>query len=622
MKKLVYLITIAAFLTTSLINAQNNPEKSRFVNSDGYISQAKGISGIEDFISMGNPFEQKSLSLLWENDEDVSNHQDVDSWNPRLTVENNGTIHIVFNDNQNQLPFAQKIMYTKKEVGGTWTTPLIVDENTIFGSRNNHVPAIAVSPNGDVYVAFLAWAYENWRHEMAYTHYDVATQTWSQAIIISEAGGSIESFEHIEIYSTEDNQPVVLWGFDNRTGIDEVYMNYYDGGNWSGDILVSTPEDNKPARFPRIEKIDDTRAMILFWEETSETEVLEIRYRIYNTSDHSLTAVTPVPQTINHTENFSFPDFNFDLSNKNNGYMIISLWEYEYPVSGAMSDTIKCIDYNIGEDTFEMSPFKLTGSSGGFFPKSLTIACDNDGNTGIVFMDTYTDKIKFVEFDPVIGFLPLETLVSEDFLAGDLPDSDFDNEGNMHLTWGDLRFDAPGGFVEREVFYKKGANAPSYSITFIVTELDGTTPIEGATVNLEGNSDVTNSDGEVVFYGYFAGTYTWVASKTGYEPQSGEVTVVDEDVTVEISLNTITSIPDYEFPETSIYPNPTSENINLPSEYDNFNYKIFSVNGELISLGEIKTGKINLNQLDKGVYIVKIVSGENIVFKTFRVIKK
>ena len=116
-------------------------------------------------------------------------------------------------------------MYTKKEVGGTWTTPLIVDENTTFGSRNNHVPAIAVSPNGDVHVAFLAWAYENWRHEMAYTLYDAATQTWSQAIIISEAGGSIESFEHIEIYSTEDNLPVVLWGFDNRTGIEEVYMN-------------------------------------------------------------------------------------------------------------------------------------------------------------------------------------------------------------------------------------------------------------------------------------------------------------------------------------------------------------------------------------------------------------
>ncbi|RLD57857.1 MAG: hypothetical protein DRJ05_09025 [Bacteroidetes bacterium] len=620
MKKTFNLIILAVILATTATYAQKNSKGSRTIDPDGFIAQKNIMTELSGIVGNNNLFEQKSLSLLWEDDENVSNHEVVDSWDPRIAVESNGTAHIVFGDNQGSL---QKIMYSKKEIGGDWTTPIIVDDNTTFGDRNNHVPAIAVSANGDVHVAFLTWASENWRHEMAYTHYDAASQTWSQAIIVSGAGGSIESFEHIEIYSTADNQPVIVWGFDNRTGTEEVYMNYFDGADWSGDILVSTPDDSKPARFPRIENIDENSAMIIFWEETGESEILEIQYRILDENNYSLSPVLPVPQTLHNTENFNFPTFNFELSNKNDGHIILALWEYEYPNSGQMSDTIKCIDYNIAEDSFEMSPFKLIGNSAGYFPKYITVACDNDGNIGIVFLDTYSEKISFTEFDPASGFSTPEVIVSEDLISGDLPDSGFDDEGNLHITWDDLRFDAPGGYVEREVFYKKGVKTTSYSITFIVTEIDGISPIANATIYVDGDPGETDINGEVVFDGYFEGTYTWVALKTGYEGETGDVSVIDEDVIVEISLDAITAILDYELAQLSIYPNPT-EGIITINNNDIQNIKVLDITGKeiegnLVSQNQT-TATLNISDLESGFYFIQIFTYKGLVSR--KVFKK
>ncbi len=76
----------------------------------------------------------------------------------------------------------------------------------------------------------------------------------------------------------------------------------------------------------------------------------------------------------------------------------------------------------------------------------------------------------------------------------------------------------------------------AYNISFVVTEEDGTTPIENVSIELEGEINYTDANGEAVYYTYDPGTYNYTITKDGYFNQSGSIDVVDGDVTVEVSL--------------------------------------------------------------------------------------
>jgi len=78
-----------------------------------------------------------------------------------------------------------------------------------------------------------------------------------------------------------------------------------------------------------------------------------------------------------------------------------------------------------------------------------------------------------------------------------------------------------------------------YDITFVVTDETGTTPLEDALVDLDGVQQYTNASGETTFTGYLPGTYTYSVSKEDYYLASGEVDVVDDNVTVEVSLSLV-----------------------------------------------------------------------------------
>lgn len=85
-------------------------------------------------------------------------------------------------------------------------------------------------------------------------------------------------------------------------------------------------------------------------------------------------------------------------------------------------------------------------------------------------------------------------------------------------------------WIESEVCYS------GYDITFIVTEEDGTTPIEEAEVDLEGIVKTTDENGEVVFSNYDPGTYVYEITKADYYPSSGSVEVIDLNVTENVQL--------------------------------------------------------------------------------------
>ena len=75
---------------------------------------------------------------------------------------------------------------------------------------------------------------------------------------------------------------------------------------------------------------------------------------------------------------------------------------------------------------------------------------------------------------------------------------------------------------------------PVYSATFTVT--DGTLNLEGADVKIGEVTVTTDVNGSAVFSGLTAGTYNYTVSKAGYVTKTGAVTVVDANITENVTL--------------------------------------------------------------------------------------
>jgi hypothetical protein len=73
-----------------------------------------------------------------------------------------------------------------------------------------------------------------------------------------------------------------------------------------------------------------------------------------------------------------------------------------------------------------------------------------------------------------------------------------------------------------------------YTVTFNVSDMDEI-PIEGAVVSLNGNSNTTNAQGEVIFLEVNPGVYSYTVDADEFIPQQGTV-VVDMDKTINITL--------------------------------------------------------------------------------------
>jgi len=64
-----------------------------------------------------------------------------------------------------------------------------------------------------------------------------------------------------------------------------------------------------------------------------------------------------------------------------------------------------------------------------------------------------------------------------------------------------------------------------------------------------------------------------------------------------------------------IYPNPTSDYINISSEYLNTEFKIYSILGKVVKQGKITSSQITVSDLSKGSYILKVTDDKKIVTK-------
>ncbi|MDN3725088.1 T9SS type A sorting domain-containing protein [Aequorivita sp. SDUM287046] len=388
------------------------------------------------------------LELDWSNpDFNVSNNPTKDSWEVRLAVGNGGNAYVVYNDNHSN--GLQKIMFRKKVVGQEWTAPIFVDTGGEIGGRNNHYPAIAASTNGDLHVVYNVWAMENVRNYIGYSYYNSATDSWSDGLKISDLGGTVNHTQsHHDIYSTDDNLPVVVWGYDfreNNTN-EEIYMTYFDGSNWSNDTAVSDVADNLNAGYPYIKSIGDNMAMIVYAEGAFGS--MELRYRIYDETTHSLSPAKAI------TSN-NIMSNNYVLATSGTGeVMVMTIHKAVAPDR----DVLQMYDYDHASDSFSLSSnsYEMAANAGGLL-KRIDLDCNEDGECGIVFTDFLAQINTFLDYYPTTGF-GSPTIINQENPGLDAPSARFDTDGNLHVVWSDYRFDDGQGFDEREIFYEKGIN--------------------------------------------------------------------------------------------------------------------------------------------------------------------
>ncbi len=161
---------------------------------------------------------------------------------------------------------------------------------------------------------------------------------------------------------------------------------------------------------------------------------------------------------------------------------------------------------------------------------------------------------------------------------------------------------------------------PTFSVTFSVFDSNGA--IENASVNLSGSIIQTNNQGIAVFENIEAGTYDYYVTHNDYHPKTGQIVVVDQNVTEQVAL-TLVSAQINSLNLISIYPNPFEDQITIKNLKGIKSITITNLIGQKIldvSLSGNETEVINTKNLSSGIYLIvlKATNGEKIVRKVVK----
>ena len=147
---------------------------------------------------------------------------------------------------------------------------------------------------------------------------------------------------------------------------------------------------------------------------------------------------------------------------------------------------------------------------------------------------------------------------------------------------------------------------PVYNVDFTVTADPGAIPLEGATISMNSTIRYTDDSGQANFEGYETGFYEYVVSADGFEMATGEFEMVNENVSVEVTL-ILSDIEDISSDKVRTYPNPVNGvlNIQAPLAYD---LEIMDMYSRVILTTALSTGtsKIDLSDELPGVYYLKL----------------
>ncbi len=168
--------------------------------------------------------------------------------------------------------------------------------------------------------------------------------------------------------------------------------------------------------------------------------------------------------------------------------------------------------------------------------------------------------------------------------------------------------------VDQSVTEEVTLTETTYLVTFNVT--DGTNPLEGATINIEGiygGTIISDSDG-IATIELLPGEYNYTAAHANFSSDvNGTVIVTNAPVTENVEIGV--GIDDNQTASINIYPNPTKGEIHIDCQ-GKANIIIMSANGKVVKTTTINNeGIIDLEDLSEGSYFIRIESGKGVQTK-------
>ena len=160
-------------------------------------------------------------------------------------------------------------------------------------------------------------------------------------------------------------------------------------------------------------------------------------------------------------------------------------------------------------------------------------------------------------------------------------------------------------------------NAVYYTLNFVVNDGQGVS-ITDAVISVNGT---TNQAGDYSFE-LEPGTYTYTVTKAGFFPVTEEVEMSNENQTVNVVIFG-TSITEENPNQISIFPNPAKELTMVEAPFEMKEIRLFNMAGQLqraIQVADFRQ-QINLSGLENGVYLLQIVTTQNVFNKQIQVIR-
>ena len=153
-------------------------------------------------------------------------------------------------------------------------------------------------------------------------------------------------------------------------------------------------------------------------------------------------------------------------------------------------------------------------------------------------------------------------------------------------------------------------------VEFEVSDNNGS--VENARVELGNNVYYTGSNG-LVSFDTINGTYNYTVSKDGYNEESGDFSIINQDTTLNISLSEVVGIEDTDSWNLSVYPNPTNGFIYIEGkDLSGSQIVIRNIIGNQMVKKVIRQNQkaeIDLSGYSIGIYLLHIKKGNKNVIR-------
>ncbi|TFF87274.1 MAG: hypothetical protein EU549_05030 [Promethearchaeota archaeon] len=212
-----------------------------------YMELTDGEWGIDSEVMCVNYTVANGWSNITVVSDDENLWNDMASEAPRIAIDSNGVLHVVWYDGTNGWWGSDpEIMYANYSAAQGWSNATVISDNTGWNNGSSYEPDIAIGTDDSVHVVWQDFTDGDWGEdqEIMYTKYTPLTGMWSNATVISDnTGWNDGNSEDARIEIDKNNNIHVIWR-DNTDGgywnsDIEIMYTMYNGTSWTNATVIS-----------------------------------------------------------------------------------------------------------------------------------------------------------------------------------------------------------------------------------------------------------------------------------------------------------------------------------------------------------------------------------------------